>query len=260
MRLCRRPHGEPVEVSEDLFRIFKLCQEVSARTDGAFDMTVGPYVHLWRTVRKSRVLPTEAELAMAARSVGYRKVKLDEARRTVTLLVGNMKLDLGGIAKGYAADEALKELRRLGCGRALVAASGDIALGDAPPGQTGWKVGIASIDTPEGALPPTVLLHNAGISTSGDTEQYVEINGVRYSHIVDPKTGWALTNRIGDTIISSTATTSDAYDTPVSILGVARGLKLIEGLPGASGVIVTIEGGRTNRVESSRFKALNLVK
>jgi thiamine biosynthesis lipoprotein len=260
MLLCRKPHGQPVKVGEDLFRIFQLCEEVSRKTDGAFDMTVGPYVHLWRTVRKSRVLPTEGELAEAAKSVGWQKVKLDARKREVTLLLPGMKLDLGGIAKGYAADEALKVLRQHDCGRALVAASGDIAVGDAPPGVSGWKVGIASLDTPEGALPRTLILHNVGISTSGDTEQFVEIKGVRYSHIVDPKTGWALTNRIGDTIISRNATISDAYDTPVSIMGAERGMKLMESLPEISGLIVTIEGGRTNRFESKRFKKLEPAK
>src|ERR1035438_6672378 len=138
----------------------------------------------------------------------------------------------------------------------LVAASGDIAVGNPPPGQRGWKVGIAtfggSTNTPSCAL----LLHNAGISTSGDTEQFIEINGVHYSHIVNPATGLGLTNRIQATIIAPDATTTDSLDTTVSLLGVQRGLALIESWPHLAALIVTIEDGQPHTFPSSRFKRI----
>ncbi len=114
--------------------------------------------------------------------VGWRNLVIDKSRRTAELKVDGMQLDLGAIAKGYAADEALKTLRRLGVKRALIAVSGDIVAGDAPPGMRGWKIGLQ----PAGA---EILLRNGAVSTSGDTEQAREIGGVRYSHIIDPSTG-----------------------------------------------------------------------
>ncbi|MEY2428303.1 MAG: FAD:protein transferase, partial [Verrucomicrobiota bacterium] len=201
MRLCERPVGVPVPVSADLFAVIQKAEKFSELSDGAFDITVGPYVRFWRFARKKKVLPTSAEITTAAKSVGYKKLRLDPRKRTITLLAPNMRLDLGAIGKGYAADQAMRVLKSRGIDRALVAASGDIAIGDPPPGQRGWKVSISGMTTATNEHPRTLSLHNCGISTSGDTEQSVEIGGVRYSHIVNPSTGLGLTQRIQATII-----------------------------------------------------------
>ena len=256
MRLCDQPFGKPVPVSAELFDVLQRARKVSKLSDGAFDVTIGPYVRLWRFARKRKVLPTPAEIAAARAAVGWQKLRLDERARTVTLLVPNMRLDLGSIGKGYAADEALRILKGRGIDRALVAASGDIAIGNPPPGQRGWKVGIAtfggSTNTPSCAL----LLHNAGISTSGDTEQFIEINGVHYSHIVNTATGLGLTNRIQATIIGPDATTTDSLDTTVSLLGVQHGLALINSWPHLAGLIVTKDAGQTRTFPSRRFRGI----
>jgi thiamine biosynthesis lipoprotein len=256
MRLCEQPVGIPVSVSADLFTVMHKAEKVSELSDGAFDITVGPYVRFWRFARKKKVLPTRAEIATAAKSVGYKKLRLDPHKSTVTLLAPNMRLDLGGIGKGYAADQAMRVLKGRGIDRALVAASGDIAIGDPPPGQRGWKVGISGMTTATNEPPRTLSLHNCGISTSGDTEQSVEIGGVRYSHIVDPSTGLGLTQRIQATIIGPDATTTDGLDTTVSILGIKRGLALVDSLPGVSALIVVRENGQTKLYPSRRFQAL----
>jgi len=167
-----------------------------------------------------------------------------------------MRLDLGGIAKGYAADQALAILKGRGFARALVAASGDIAAGDPPPGQRGWRVSIASMDTRTNETVRSVVLHNAGISTSGDTEQFTEIDGVRYSHIVDPRIGVGLTNRIQVTIIARNATTTDALATGVSVLGASRGLALADALPRTAAIIVTKRNGETRVFASRRFRSV----
>lgn len=253
MRLCEQPTGRPVPVSADLFTVFECGQKISGITDGAFDVTVGPYVRLWRFARKKKVLPTTAELASAAASTGYKNLRLDSRARTATLLAPNMRLDLGGIAKGYAADEALKILKRRGISRALVAASGDIAIGAPPPGQTGWKVAISSIDDVTNGVARTALLRNAGISTSGDTEQFIEIGGIRYSHILDPATGLGLTKRIQATVIARDATTTDAMATAICVLGTPRGLAVVDSLPHAAAVILTKDGGRQQALVSRRF-------
>jgi FAD:protein FMN transferase len=254
LRLCDQPYGTPVPVSQDLFDLLQRAQKISRLSDGAFDVTVGPYVRLWRFARKRKVLPTPAEIAAARATVGWQKLRLDAHGRTVTLLVPNMRLDLGSIGKGYAADQALQVLKGRGIDRALVAASGDIAIGNPPPGQRGWKIGIAALDGITNQPPLTVLLHNAGISTSGDTEQFIEINGVRYSHIVNPATGLGLTNRIQATVIGPDATTTDTLDTAVSLLGVKRGLALADSFPHTAAVVVTKADGQTQTSVSRRFR------
>jgi len=256
MRLCRQPVGRPVPVSRELFAVLQKSQKLAARTDGAFDMTVGPLVQLWRASRKSHVLPDAGQIAEAKRACGYRNIALNARNRTVVLKVPHMRLDAGGIAKGYAADEALQLLRQMGIPRALVAASGDIATGDAPPGRPGWNVGIESIDAPLTGLSRSVILRHAGISTSGDTEQYVEIDGRRYSHIVNPATGLGLTERIGVTIIAPNSTDSDRLATAVSVLGAAKGLAFIESQSACAALIVTLTNGGTQVLESRRFPRL----
>ncbi len=256
MRLCDQPFGTPVPVSKELFEVLQRAQNMSRLSDGAFDVTVGPYVRLWRFARKRKVLPTPAEIAAARAAVGWQKLRLDARARTVTLLVPNMRLDLGSIGKGYAADQALQLLKGRGIDRALVAASGDIAVGNPPPGQSGWKIGIALLGSATNQAPLTDLLHNAGVSTSGDTEQFIEINGVRYSHIVDPATGLGLTNRIQATIIGPNATTTDTLDTTLSLLGVKRGLALADALPHTAAIIVTKDDGQTHTFTSRRFRRI----
>jgi thiamine biosynthesis lipoprotein len=258
MRLCDQPFGVPVPLSADLFTVMQKAERFSALSHGAFDITVGPYVRFWRFARKKKVLPTSVEIATAAKSVGYKKLRLDPRARTVTLLAPDMRLDLGGIGKGYAADQAMLVLNGRGIHRALVAASGDIAIGDPPPAQRGWKVGISGMATVTNDPARTLSLHNCGISTSGDTEQSIEIGGVRYSHIVDPSTGLGLTERIQATIIGPDATTTDGLDTTVSILGVRRGLALVDSLPGVSALIIVKDDGQTRRLPSRRFKSSRL--
>jgi FAD:protein FMN transferase len=256
MRLRDQPYGTPVPVSQELFDVFQRAQKISRLSDGAFDVTVGPYVRLWRFARKRKVLPTLAEIAAARAAVGWEKLRLDARARTVTLLVPDMRLDLGSIGKGYAADQALKMLKGRGIDRALVAASGDIAIGDPPPGQRGWRVSIAAFGNATNKAPCTLLLRNAGISTSGDTEQFIEINGVRYSHIVNPATGLGLTQRIQSTVIGPDATTTDCLDTTVSLLGVQRGLALIDSWPHTAALLMIKEDGRTQTFVSQRFRRI----
>jgi thiamine biosynthesis lipoprotein len=254
MQLCGQPYGKPVSISKDLFDVLSRSQEFSKLTGGAFDVTIGPCVRLWRFSRKRKILPNPQELASARAAVGWQKLKLDTRARTATLLVPNMRLDLGGIGKGFAADEALKILKGRGITRALVAASGDIAIGDPPPDESGWKVGITAIDVRTNDSDQVLLLHNCGISTSGDTEQFIEIDGVRYSHIVDPTTCLGLTNRIQDSIIGPNATFTDGLDTALSVMDVERGLALVDSLPRSAALFLKKEDSQTHVFPSRRFK------
>lgn len=243
MLLCKKfatETGEPVKVGDDLFFVLQKSEELSERSDGAFDVTVGPVVQLWRLARRTQELPDPKEFDAARKKVGFKKVKLDAAKKTVQLLTPGMQLDLGGIAKGYAADEALKLLReKHGIKQALVAAAGDIACGDPPPGETGWKIEIAPIAKSQ--KPRNLTLANTAVSTSGDLEQFVEIKGVRYSHVLDTKTGLGLTGRRSVTVIAPNGTTADSMTKAVSVLPPESALKLVEDTPGAACYIVILD-------------------
>lgn len=223
MRLCAEGHIAPVRVSDDLFFVLQRAVELSRRSGGAFDITVGPFVDLWRRTRQTKRLPSNEELSMARRSVGYEKILLDPQNRTVKLAAPGMKLDLGGIAKGYAADCAIKVLRKFGLNRALVELGGDIVLGDPPPNRKGWRIGILN----EHGKPSKFLeLANCAISTSGSTEQFVEIKGKRYAHIVDPKTGLGLTRLVLVTVIAKDGITADSLATALCVLGTEKSREL----------------------------------
>jgi thiamine biosynthesis lipoprotein len=251
--LCQKPAGVPVPVSLELFDVLSKSQEFARRTDGAFDATVGPYVRLWRFARKRHILPTQTEIAEARAASGWRKLKLDSKTRTVTLLAEHMRLDLGGIAKGYAADAAIDVLSKHGIDRALVAASGDIAVSKAPPGKKAWSVEISGLNQ---KLKQPLLLENAAVSTSGDTEQFIEVDGVRYSHIVSPWTGLGLTNRIQATIISRHATTTDALGTAVCVMGAKRGLKVVNSIPRTGALVITKDTASIQAHPSKRWGQL----
>ncbi len=257
MQLCSKAGGDPVKVSDDLFTVLQKADEVSRKSDGAFDVTVGPVVRLWRIARRTQQLPDKEALAKALALVGYQNVKLDANARTVQLLKPGMQLDLGGIAKGYAADCAIAVLKKHGISSALVAAGGDIAVSDPPPGEDGWKIGIQPV---EGGQPRRqLLLKNAAVSTSGDFEQYVIINGKRYSHIVDPRTGLGLVGRMSVTVVAPNGLTSDPMTKTVCVLDPEKGLKVIDDTPGVAALLVRKGENGEEVVESKAWKHLRQV-
>lgn len=247
--------SRPFQVSSDLWRILAYSAQLSQRTEGSFDITVGPLTRLWRRARRRQAMPSEERLAEARAAVGYEYVRLDGKRRTATLLRPNMRLDLGGIAKGFATDEALKTLQGLGIERALVNAGGDMAMGRAPPDRPGWRIGIAPLDADQ--TPSRFLyLQQCAIATSGDAWQSVEIDGRRYSHIVDPRTGLGLTTRSSVTVVAPNGMIADGLASALSVLGPERGLRLIDGTPGTAALVVQVEKGRTVVHQSAGFQAL----
>lgn len=245
--------GRAVPVSEDLWRVLSQAQGFSRRSNGAFDVTVGPMVQQWRRARRQRALPPPDQLAVARGSVGWRKLELDANHRTASLIAPGMRLDLGAIAKGYALDAALAVLRSSGFSRAFVTCGGDMAAGDPPPGRKGWRVELAPLDPTN--VPPAqfVVLANAGLATSGDLFQRVILNGVRYSHIVDPRTGLGLTDHSLVVVIAPDAAAADALATTVSVLGPEEGLKLIEATPGAAARILRQPADRMETRTSRRL-------
>jgi FAD:protein FMN transferase len=253
-QLAKAPAGEAVPVSDDLFTLFEKAGRLTAETDGAFDVTAGPIIRLWRLGRKNRELPTADQIASAKARTGFHHLVLDREKRTILKKIDGMLFDLGGIAKGYAADAALAILKEGGFPRTLVAASGDIVVGDAPPGETGWRIGIETLEIGHDLKDlEKITLVNTAISTSGDTRRYLELDGVRYSHIVSTRTGLGLTERIGASVIAPDATTSDSYATAVVLLGTKEGLQFIENKRGIECQIVALRDGREVFTHSDGF-------
>ncbi|MCU0977865.1 MAG: FAD:protein FMN transferase [Pirellulaceae bacterium] len=254
---CRLSHASPmpeaVPVSAEMFTLLDYSAQLSRATDGAFDVTVGPVSRLWRRARRQRQLPAPDRLREALAGVGYQHLELDAAGRKARLAAPGMRLDFGGVGVGYAVDEALTVLKQHGLTRVLVNGSGDIVLGDPPPGETGWRIGVAPLEPNQ---PPSRFLRLAhcGVSTSGDAWQFVEIDKQRYSHIVDPKTGLGLTTRSSVTVIAPTGTAADGLATAASVLGVEQGLALVERTCGAACLMVCIENEKPQVHESRNWK------
>lgn len=244
-RLSEHSGGTRVHVSKDLFRVLCRAQEVAARSRGAFDVTVGPLIALWRAARKTGVLPGPAELERARGLVGWQKLRLDERSGTVKLTLSGMKLDLGGIAKGYAGDCAQQVLQQHGIQRALVELGGDIVLSGRPPGTDGWQIRIPNAGDDQGSPEAATrrYLEGGAISSSGDTEQFTVIGGRRYSHIIDPRTGEALTNRVQVTVTARDGLTSDPLSTALCVLGMDAGKPILRSYLGAEAFFRILPGG-----------------
>jgi thiamine biosynthesis lipoprotein len=245
--------GQEVHVSEDLWTVLERAQSLAIRSGGAFDVTVGPYVNLWRRARREHQLPDPDRLAEARRAVGYTHVRLSPRKHAVELLVPNMRLDLGGIAKGYAVDQALKAMREQGIHQALVEGGGDMAVSEPPPRKSCWRIELSSVDATNAPPARFLCLRNCAISTSGDLYQRLEIDGKRYSHIVDPHTGIGLTDHSIVNVIAPDSITADSLTKVVSVLGPDKGLKFIEQIPGVSARTMRESGGKIEVAASKGF-------
>lgn len=255
MRLCRNAQpGQPVMVSEDLWNALQASHQFSEQTQGAFDVTVGPLTKLWRRARRKSELPASGLIAEARKSVGYKLITYHADSRSVELARTGMQLDFGGIGKGFIAQQAFETLKSHSGPVALVAIAGDIVAGDPPPGAAGWKVGIAPLERPDGPPSRYLLLKNCSVSTSGDAFQFVEIGGVRYSHIIDPATGIGMTRRSSVTVVAATGAAADGLSTAACLLGPERGLELIEATRGAAGLYVSSTEHGLIATPSARLK------
>jgi thiamine biosynthesis lipoprotein len=205
-----RSQGQLFRVSDDVMQVLVKARTLSIETDGMFDITVGPSVKLWRLARSSRQLPTDQEIAQARSFVGMQHVFLMPAAYQVRLLNPTVRLDLGGIAKGYACEQAVRQTQLAGVQSAMIEAGGDIFVSAAPPFERGWKIAI------EGTKRTVEVIHSA-VSTSGSTVQFVEIGGARYSHIVDPRTGVGLRTLRQVTTIGKDGAMVDALATAFCI-------------------------------------------
>ena len=234
-----------VQVSQSTFEVLQKSVEFSKLTDGAFDVTVGPLVDVFHKTQKERVAPTQEQIAQAKAKVGYEKLILDSENRTVRFSVDGMRLDLGGIAKGYGVDKALEAARRRGAVGVMVDIGGDVrCFGEPPEGRDHWRIGLQDPNSAvegmsAGGLVLTLKVKNAAVATSGDYQQFALIDGKRYSHIMNRKTGMSIEGLSSVTIIADNATDADALATSVSVMGPVKGIALIEKFPNAEAIIMT---------------------
>ncbi|MCE7042266.1 FAD:protein FMN transferase [Dyadobacter sp. CY312] len=227
-----------IEVSKDLFDILHISNDISRKTNGAFDATLGPIVQEWRRATRKGYLPDRKLIRSALSKTGYKKIKFDVANQKIALHKKGMRLDIGGLGKGYAADEAVKVLRSYGIKSAMIDAGGKLALMDPPPGEKGWKIVVS---TGSDSL-RTIEYANVGIATSGPTYRYLEYEGKRYSHIVNPKTGIGLLFHLRTTVISPNATEADALATAFSVSGIDEGRKYLDRFPDNKVWLVEMKG------------------
>ncbi|MHC4229379.1 MAG: FAD:protein FMN transferase [Planctomycetota bacterium] len=250
-----------VEVSESTYEVLQRSVDCSELTAGAFDITVGPLMDLFHNAEKDDAAPTKDQIAEAKSKVGFEKLKLDRQSKTVRFAVKGMRLDLGGIAKGYAIDKAIEAARRGGATGAMIDIGGDIrCFGSPPKGREHWLIGVQDPNSATkgiggGKLLLTLKVTNAAVATSGDYRQFVLIEGKRRSHIMDRKTGTSSEGLSSVTIITENATDADALATAVSVMGAEKGLVLIEKRPETEAILITSgpEYERTSTTNAEKY-------
>jgi thiamine biosynthesis lipoprotein len=235
LRAVERGAGAWIYASPELRDVLRQARAIAEATGGAFDPTVAPLVALWRDARRIRSLPDPRRLSSAHALVGWRDVEIDDEAGAARLRRTGMRLDLGGIAKGYILDQARQSLAARGTTRVLLEAGGDIVVGDAPPGKKGWHVN--SVGAAAAFAARAASLTRGALATSGPSAQFVEIDGVRYSHAIDPRSGMALTNGWTAMVIAPDGATADALATALTVLGPEAVPGVLARFPGVAAAV-----------------------
>jgi thiamine biosynthesis lipoprotein len=245
--------GAPTEAlaaSRELVEVAAFGQELARESGGAFDLTVGPLTRLWRQAARRGELADLARTARARAAVGHRGLEVDRERGTLRFLAPGMRLDFGALAKGRAVDEAFAVLASAGIRRVLVIGGGELRAGRAPPGRAGWAIELASLAA---HAPPEVLCaEELAVATSGDLERFVELDGVRHSHVLDPRSGESLDERRLATVLARDALSADALATALEVLGPEEGLRLARAR-GVEARIATLVAGEVEVRETPGF-------
>jgi FAD:protein FMN transferase len=238
----------PVKVDAEMLDLLERCNRISDVTDGAFDISYGSLnKRLWNFDKSLDQLPSAEEAREMVQLINYQNVILDRVAGTVFLKEKGMRIGFGGIGKGYAADKAAAVLQGLGVHSGLVNASGDIkAWGTQANGQA-WTIGISHPDNPGNAF-AYVNISDRAIATSGNYEKFAIINGKKYSHTINPKTGLPVTGIKSVTVVAPNAELADAMATPVTIMGVKAGLSMINQMPQLGCIIID----DSNKIYSSK--------
>jgi thiamine biosynthesis lipoprotein len=243
-RLNHEAANGPVPMEPELLDFLTECLRWSRESEGAFDVTVGPLMKAWGFFRDEGRVPDERERAAALAAVGYRHVRIDPAARTVRFDRPGVELDLGGIGKGYAVDRVVDLLRRRGVASALVNLGGSSVYGlGVPPGGNAWKVGIQD-PTDQGRIALTVRLRDRALSVAGGYARFFEEDGLAYSHIMDPRTGWPVRGVLSAAVLTATATDGDALDDIAFVQGVDWTAAFLKRIPSTEALFFLPKAGR----------------
>jgi thiamine biosynthesis lipoprotein len=236
--------GEPVKVSGETLYVIEKALECASLTKGAFDITIGPLMDVWNFGLPDPAVPDADEIEQARSLIGWELLELDPANRTVRLPIQGMSIDLGGVAKGYAAQEGARILREYGVSHALIDAGGNIVTVGLRPDGEPWQIGIRDPrgESIEDTIGPTLSVANGAIATSGDYERFFIYDGRRYHHILNPETGMPVETVRSVTVMAEDALYADMLSTAVFVLGRDEGMRFIETLDGISAMIVTDDG------------------
>ncbi|MDP3730700.1 MAG: FAD:protein FMN transferase [Candidatus Omnitrophota bacterium] len=242
-RINRLRKNERLQISDGVFNLVHKTLDYSERTSGAFDITVKPLVDLWERAKRTNKLPDEHEFKRALERVGYKNVALDETVRTIHFKKDGISIDLGGAAKGYATDRAIFILEENGIDNAIVNSGGDMYCLGKRTARELWKVGVQH-PRDRNRLFLEIGLQDRAIDTSGDYERYFVIGGKRYSHIIDPRTGYPIgDSAVSASVIAADSTTADILATAMCVLG-EKGFGIIKESGGIDAVLVMFEAGR----------------
>lgn len=231
----------PVKVDREVFELTRRAISYSILSDGAFDISVAALDKIWRFDGNMDALPSDAAVQNSVTKVGFEKIELDSIASTIFLKQSGMKIGFGSIGKAYAADRGRHILQEMGVKGGLINASGDIALWGKPPEKKSWSIGISDPEKPY-KITRKLRMKEGAVATSGNYQKYVMFNGVRYSHIMDPRTGYPATELASVTVIGPMAEFANALSTSVMVLGVKKGLKLMERYPQYRFVMITAKG------------------
>ena len=247
---------KPIKVDKELFDLINRSIEISKLTDGAFDISFASMDKVWKFDGSMTEMPTETAIKQSVARVGYQNIILNPENSTVFLKLEGMKIGFGGIGKGYAADKAKKLLMEKGVVGGIINASGDMSSWGKQPNGNAWKVAITNPLDKNKAFALLPLKDNA-VVTSGNYEKYVTFNGIRYTHIIDPRTGYPATGIISATVIASSAELADALATSIFVMGKEVGIDFINQLPEIECIIIDENGDIFN---SKNIEIENLKK
>lgn len=233
----------PYKMSTAMLDLVQKSQYAYIQSKGAYDISIGPLSSLWRNARKAKLFPEASTVLATKKLVGLNQVKINKRLGTIFLPNANMQLDFGGIAKGYIAQWVINFLKANGIQQALVDAGGDIVMSGAPLNQQGWLIGVNLPETTDQLLNKKLQLSNCSVATSGDVYQFIEYKGVKYSHIINPLTGYGVTNLRNVTIVAKTGATADWLATACSILPIQEAKQLAISHQAAL-LITTLKNGK----------------
>ncbi len=242
--LNRTAFGQDFAASPYLLEVIRRGVEMGWRSEGAFDITIGPLVDLWQHAKATGKAPTPEEITTAKSMVGFDKLIVDADKCTVRFAVDGMRIDLGGIAKGYGVDLAVEMLKAAGATSGLVQVGGEIrCFGPAPEGQKAWSIGVQRPAAPgevhTGEYAMVLAFTDMAVSTSGDYQRFVVVGGVPHSHIISAKTGDSAREFSSVTIIAGSAAEADALATAASVMGQTKAMPMLESLPGISAILIS---------------------